>query len=80
MGREREKNGKSPKSIEEVLSKLSDEKLCGNFDEIFRLVPVVKETSCGISFISGPFLQKFVTYLLGLFFFLFHLHSLPLKQ
>lgn len=57
MGRDH-KNNKSPKSIESVLSQLSDEKLCGNFDDIFHLIPVTKETSCGISFIKGPKLQK----------------------
>lgn len=57
MARDREKN-KSPKTIESVLSQLSDEKLCGNFDDIFQLVPVTEETSCGISFLRGPKLQK----------------------
>ena len=57
MAREREKN-KIKKTIESVLSQLSDEKLCGNFDDIFHLIPVTEETSCGISFIRGPKLQK----------------------
>lgn len=42
MGRDH-KNNKSPKSIESVLSQLSDEKLCGNFDDIFHLIPVTKK-------------------------------------
>lgn len=57
MARDREKN-KNPKTIESVLSQLSDEKLCGNFDDILQLVPVTEETSCGISFLRGPKLQK----------------------
>lgn len=58
MAKGQEKN-KSPPSIEDVLIKLSDEKLCGKFDDIFRLVPVTKDTSCGVSFIRGTFLQKY---------------------
>lgn len=58
MAQADEKKNKSSKTIEEVLSSLSDEKLCGNFDEIFQQVPVTKDTSCGISFMRGPILQK----------------------
>lgn len=58
MARDREKKNKSLKTIESVLSQLSDEKLCGNFDDIFQLIPITEETSCGISFMRGPTLQK----------------------
>lgn len=46
------------RTIESVLSKLSDEKLNGDFDDIFKLMPVTDETSCGIGVVSGPTLQK----------------------
>lgn len=56
MARDHEKKNK--KTIEDVLSALSDEKLNGDFDDIFQLIPITKDTSCGISFIRGRFLQK----------------------
>lgn len=46
------------RSIEDVLSKLSDEKLMGDFDDILELVPVVDDTSCGFGFLRGSTLQK----------------------
>jgi hypothetical protein len=48
----------SARTIESVLSKLSDEKLNGDFDDIFKLMPVTDETSCGFGFVRGPTLQK----------------------
>lgn len=47
-----------PRTIEDALSQLSNEKLLGNFDDIYRLMPVTKDTSCGISFIRGSIIQK----------------------
>lgn len=45
--------------IEDALSKLSDEKLMGEFDEIFKLMPVTEVTECGVGRIfRGPTLQK----------------------
>lgn len=46
------------RSIEDALSKLSDEKLTGDFDDIFKLMPVTDETSCGVGFLRGPTLQR----------------------
>lgn len=46
------------RTIEDALSKLSDEKLTSEFDDIFELMPVTEETSCGIGFFRGPTLQK----------------------
>ncbi|CRL05057.1 CLUMA_CG018209, isoform A, partial [Clunio marinus] len=56
-------------SIEEVLSRLSDEKLNGDFDEIFNLMPVTTDTSCGIGFLRSPTLQRFANkkFLVGLY-------------
>lgn len=51
-------NRGNAQSIEETLSKLSDEKLLGDFDEIFKIVPVTNDTSCGIGICRGPTLQK----------------------
>jgi hypothetical protein len=48
----------NPRTIESVLSKLSDEKLNGDFDDIFKLMPVTEETTCGMGFVRGPTLQK----------------------
>lgn len=45
-------------SIENALRKLSDETLTGEFDEIYKLIPVTDETSCGIGFFRGRALQK----------------------
>jgi hypothetical protein len=46
------------RTIEDALSRLSDEKLTGDFDEIFKLMPVTEDTSCGGGWLSGPLLQK----------------------
>lgn len=46
------------RSIEDALRNLSDEKLMGEFDDIFELMPVTNDTSCGFSFLRGPNLQK----------------------
>ena len=48
----------SARTIESVLSKLSDEKLNGDFDDIFKLMPVTDETSCGVGSMRGSILQK----------------------
>jgi hypothetical protein len=53
-------NRSKSRTIEEVLSKLSDDKLMGDFDEIFKIMPVTEETSCGIGFFRGPTLQKYL--------------------
>lgn len=45
-------------SIEDALSKLSDEKLLGDFDEIFKMMPVTADTSCGVGYFRGATLQK----------------------
>lgn len=45
-------------SIEDALSKLSDEKLQGDFNEIFKLMPVTSYTSCGFGVLQGAKLQK----------------------
>lgn len=55
--KDREKN-KSQKSIEEVLSALTNSQLNGDFEEIFKQIPVTNDTKCGILFFKGPFLQK----------------------
>jgi hypothetical protein len=49
---------KKQPTIEDALSKLSDEKLMGDFDEIFKNMPVTSDTTCGISFLKGPTLQR----------------------
>lgn len=46
------------RSIEDALGKLSDEKLLGDFDDIFKLMPVTDTTACGIGFLRGPVLQR----------------------
>lgn len=46
------------RTIEDALSKLSDEELLGDFDDIFKLMPVTGDTSCGVGFFRGPVLQK----------------------
>lgn len=51
-------NGCKARSIEDALSKLSDEKLLGDFDDIFELMPVTGDTSCGFGTLRGPALQK----------------------
>lgn len=45
-------------TIEEVLAKCSDEQLMGDFDDIYKTMPITKETTCGFSFLRGPMLQK----------------------
>jgi len=52
--------GKMPTAatIEEVLTQLSDEKLLGRFDDIYKLVPVTEATSCGFGICRGAMLQK----------------------
>lgn len=45
-------------SIEDALSKLSDEKLMGDFNEIYKMMPVTRDTSCGAGIFYGPTLQK----------------------
>ncbi|KAG5683743.1 hypothetical protein PVAND_013008 [Polypedilum vanderplanki] len=52
-------NESKPHTIEDALSQLSDDKLMGDFDDIFKLMPVTDGTSCGISFLRGPTMQKF---------------------
>lgn len=52
---------KMPKSritIEDALRKLSDDQLAGEFDDIFKLMPVTDDTSCGAGFLSGISFQK----------------------
>lgn len=51
-------NVSKARSIEDALSKLSDEKLLGEFDGIFKLMPVTDDTSCGFGNFRGPILQK----------------------
>lgn len=51
-------NDDKPRTIEDSLSQLSNEKLMGNFDEIYQMMPLTADTSCGISFLRGPILQK----------------------
>lgn len=47
------------RTMEDALSELSDEKLTGDFDDIFKLMPVTDNTSCGgLGFLRGPTLQK----------------------
>lgn len=45
-------------TIEDALSKLSDEKLTGNFDDVFLSMPVTSETSCGFGLFRSPHLQR----------------------
>jgi hypothetical protein len=47
-----------PRTIEDALSQLSDDKLMGEFDDIFKLMPVTGGTSCGYSILRGPTMQK----------------------
>ena len=51
-------NNDKPRTIEDTLSQISNEKLMGNFDDIYQLMPLTDDTSCGISFLRGPMLQK----------------------
>jgi hypothetical protein len=46
------------RTIEDALSRLSDEKLTGDFNEVYELMPVTADTSCGGGWLSGPLLQK----------------------
>ena len=56
------------RSIEDALFKLSDENLMGEFDDIFKLMPVTDDTSCGVGrFFRGPTLQKYLIFLENLF-------------
>jgi hypothetical protein len=50
-------NGEKSRTIEDALRKISDEKLMGDFDDIYKLMPVTGDTSCGISFLKGPRFQ-----------------------
>lgn len=46
-------------SIEDTLRTLSDEKLMGEFDDIFKLMPVTDDTACGVgALIRGRSLQR----------------------
>lgn len=45
-------------SIEDALRKLSDEQLMGEFDDIYRDMPVTDDTACGWGFLRGPKTQK----------------------
>ena len=54
------RNGDNPRSIEDALGQLSNDKLMGDFDDIYKLMPVTQDTSCGISFLRGPILQKYI--------------------
>ena len=51
-------NNDRPRTIEDALSQLSNDKLMGNFDDIYQMMPLTRDTSCGISFLRGPILQK----------------------
>jgi hypothetical protein len=53
-------NDNKPRTIEDSLSQLTNEKLMGNFDDIYKMMPLTADTSCGISFLRGPILQKYV--------------------
>lgn len=45
-------------SIEDALRKISDEQLMGEFDDVYRSMPVTDDTSCGWGFLRGPNTQK----------------------
>lgn len=49
---------RSSQSIEDALGKLSDEKLLGDFNEIYKMMPVTADTSCGVGYFHGATLQK----------------------
>lgn len=52
------RSGGKPRTIEDALSNVSDEKLMGDFDDIFKQMPVTDDTSCGYSILKGPTIQK----------------------
>lgn len=51
-------NQPKARTIEDALSTLSDEKLMGDFDDIFKLMPVTDGTACGGRILNGPTLQR----------------------
>lgn len=57
-----QKFSKSKLTVDEYVACLSDDKLNGDFDELFRYAPLDSETACGVNGIcQNSFLQRFAS-------------------